>query len=403
MKTIQHSIILLIIVSFFLSSCSKDKEEEVVPATISTPLVSDPSLAPFSTQNKLALDSVINYVLVGNSIPGVVVGVRSPTYGTYKNGFGVANYSTQAPMTTDAIFGIGSVHKNFKWVLLHILEKEGVLSLNDLVNTYVTDPVLPGITLRDLCMHSSGLIDIPESTNFNQIWQNGTFENSYDTMMHYLNNSTGSNWYGPFTNGRLQNFTPGTDGSYSSYGPLILGEVVKSITGKNIRQLVHEKIVVPLGLTATTHMAYEPDPVLLAPGHEDSVTVWTYTPTAQSTMGLSSANGGAMHSDVSDLLTFTHNQFTNSNFISQNTISNMTQQYVPGRFKKLGLGVIQFNQWAPSNFWGHAGFGIRAHSTTILHNEMYDLSIVVVTNIQTPMDDHQTNYAISEAILNYLH
>lgn len=382
-----------------LISCSKEKESEVA-----TPFITDPSLAPFSAANTLLLDSIISDVLNGNSIPGIVVGVRSSTLGTYKKAFGVSNFVTQAPMNVNAIFDIGSVHKNFKWVLLHILEKEGVLNLNDLVNTYVSEPVLPEVTLKHLMQHSSGLCDIADISEFNNtVFNNPTVENSYDSMMVYLNNASGANSYGSYTNGRLTNFTVGVNSSYSSFGPLIVAEVVKNITGKNIRQLIKEKIITPLGLNATTHMSYEPDPALLAPGHADSVTLSPFTPTAASTMGLSSANGGAMQTDISDLLSFTHNEFTNPNFLSAQTIEDMTSQYLQGFGMKAGLGVIQFNQWEPSNFWGHAGFGIRCHSTTQFHNKEHDLTIVVFTNIYTPRDNYQTNYAISQAILNALY
>ena len=388
-----------IAVCIIIISCSKEKESEPI-----TPVITDPSLVPFSAANTLLLDSIIRNVLIGNSIPGIVVGVRSSTLGTYKKAFGVANYVTQAPMNVNAIFDIGSVHKNFKWVLLHILEKEGVLNLDDLVNTYVSEPVLPGVTLRHLIQHSSGLCDIADIPEFNtNVFNNTTVENSYATMMNYLNNASGANSYGSFTNGRLANFTVGVNSSYSSFGPLIVAEVVKNITGKNIRQLIREKIIVPLDLKATSHMAYEPDPALLTPGHADFVTLSPFTPTAASTMGLSSANGGAIHTDISDLLTFTHNEFTNPNFLSAQTIEDLTSQYLQGFGMKAGLGVIQFSQWEPSNFWGHAGFGIRCHSTTQFHNKVHDLTIVVFTNIYTPRDYYQTNYAISEAILNALY
>lgn len=81
----------------------------------------------------------------------------------------------------------------------------------------------------------------------------------------------------------------------------------------------------------------------------------------------------------------------------------MTEQNLTGNGLKSGLGVIQFDQWIPSDFWGHAGFGIRSHSSTILHNKTHSLTIVVLANINTTKDDFQTNYEISEAILNALH
>jgi CubicO group peptidase (beta-lactamase class C family) len=384
---------------FISISCKEQPSEPVAPVNIK-----DTTSQSFSTKNAQLLDSVIAAVLVGNSIPGIVVGVSSPSLGTYKKAFGFANYVTKAPMKVNAIFDIGSVHKNFKWVVLHILEKEGKLKLDDLVNKYISQPVLPDVTLRHLMQHSSGLCDIPGSSEFNtNVWDHPTFENSYDTMMYYLNHSTGKNSFGSFSNGRLAGFTPGVNSSYSSYGTLIACEVVKSITGKSMRELITEKIITPLGLTATSHMAYEPDPALLTPGHADSVTLSPFTPTAQSTMGLSSANGGAIQTNVTDLLKFTESEFTDTNFLPSQKIDALTKDYLQGQGMKAGLGVIQFAQWEPYKFWGHAGFGIRSHSATSLHNIEHKLTIVVLTNIYTPRDDFQTNYAISEAIIKALY
>ncbi len=404
MKKINLTLLVLTIVFVAIFSCKKESTTELV---VNPPVIlTDPSLVPFSAANSHLLDSTINNVLIGNQIPGIVVGIRSSTLGTYIKGFGVSNYATQSPMNTNAIFEIGSVHKNFKWVILHILEKEGRLDLDDLVNTYVSEPVLPGVTLRHLMQHSAGLCDIPDNATYNaDAFNNPTFEFTYDTMMHYLNNSNGtSSKFGPFTNGRFSGFTIGLNSAYSSYGPLISCEVVKNITGKNMRQLINEKIIDPLGLTATSHTGYDPDPALLAPGHGNYVTVSLYTPNAASTMALSSSNGGGIQTDASDLLTYVHNQFTNPNFLPAQTISDLTQQNLQGFGMKSGLGVIQFDQWVPSNFWGHAGFGVRAHSTTMVHNKEHDLSIVVFANIYAVLDSgFQTNYAISEAVLNVLY
>lgn len=321
-------------------------------------------------------------------------------------GFGVSNFITQEPMRIDAIFDIGSVHKNFKWVVLHLLEKEGQLDLDDLVNSYVNEPVLPGVTLRHLMQHAAGLIDIPDSATFAaDALAHPTTEFSYDTMMDYLHSAHGKNSrFGAYTSGRYVDFIVGVDSAYSSYGPLIANEVVKKVTGKNMRQLIDEKIINPLGLTDTSHTGYDPDPRLLAPGHADYVTISPFTPNAASTMALSSANGGSIQTNVSDLLTYTHNQFTNSDFLSAQIIDDLTTQYLQGFGMKSGLGVVQFDQWAASNFWGHAGFGIRSHSTTMLHNIDHDLSIVVFANIYAALDnDFQTNLAISEAILDALY
>ncbi len=392
--------LLLLIVAITLVSCAKDEPE--VPSVDEPTPVEETSPTPFSEENAALLDSIISDVIAQNPIPGFVVGVRSSTLGTYTQAFGVSNFSTQEPMNTNAVFGIGSVHKNFKWVTLHLLEKEGVLDLDDLVNTYVTEPDLPGVTLRHLMQHSSGLVDIDDSPEFGDLaFNDPSHEFSYAEMMAYLNNSNGSNGrFGDFENGRYTNdFVVGVNSAYSSYGPLIAAEVVKNITGQTMRELTAELIFTPLGLSATSHMGYDPDPELLAPGHANFTTVSPFFPDAEHAMSYSSAHGGAIHTDVDDLLIYAHSQFTDPEFLSQETIDALTEEHLDGWGMKAGLGVIQFAQWEDPDFWGHAGFGIRSHSTTMLHNKDQELTIVVFANIFAALDnDYQSNFAISEAI-----
>ncbi|MFW2381030.1 MAG: serine hydrolase domain-containing protein [Acidimicrobiales bacterium] len=332
-------------------------------------------------------------------IPGMVVAVRSPE-GTYENAFGWANVETKAPMSVDAIFGIGSVHKVFKWTTLHLLAQDGLIDLDGPVNDYTAEPELPGVTVRHLVQHSSGMPDLPDIEDYNNaIAQDQTRLFSYDDVLSLLGGSSGSNSYGSFANGRLSDFVPGQNMSYSSIGPVVGNRIVETVTGINARVFTAERIFEPLALDNTSFMGFEPDPERLADGYATPETVNQFFPTAEATMGLSSANGGALHSTAADVADFGHTLFVGNGLLTATTQDELFTSPLQGPGMRAGNGIIQFDAWRESGWWGHAGFGIRSHSSVLLHQPDIDLTVVVITNVYTPLDDYRTNVAVADAIL----
>ncbi|MBT8198282.1 MAG: beta-lactamase family protein, partial [Acidimicrobiia bacterium] len=308
-----------------------------------------------------------------------------------------------APMTPNAVFGIGSVHKLVKWITAHLLIQDGELSLDDLVNDHVDRPSLPGVTIRDLMRHSSGMPDIVDVAEFmSAATSEQTREFTYDEMIGFLEASSGQNAFGSFEQGRLAGFEPGIDMSYSSFGPVVLGEVMRTITGRTMQDLVDERIIDRLGLDNTSHMGLEPDPPGLTPGYADAETPNPFFPDAASTLSFSTANGGAMHSTAEDLLEFISAIFGNADFLGPEAVSALTSDALTGAGMSSGLGVIQFDAWRSRGLWGHAGFGIRSHSTTVLHQPETGVSVVVLTNLNAELDQYETNLAVTESILDAL-
>lgn len=205
-------------------------------------------------------------------------------------------------MTPAHRFEIGSVMKSFRWVLMHKLAEEGSLRLEDRVNDHLPFPNLPGVTIRDLMHHASGMIDVTEVPGFwSLIAADPTHEYSYRDSIELLVGVDGAVDFGAtVVDGVIEGFRVGTDSHYSSFGPVIADEIARSITGRNARELAREEILTPLDLRSTSHVFYEPRPAGLAQGYESPGRPrdLEYADTA----AVSSLVNGLMYSSACDLL-----------------------------------------------------------------------------------------------------
>jgi CubicO group peptidase (beta-lactamase class C family) len=93
--------------------------------------------------------------------PGCALGVNRNGILVYSRGYGMANLEYDIPITSDSIFHIGSVSKEFTAFAIALLANDGTLSVDDDVRRYV--PEIPDygkkITIRHLLNHTSGLRD----------------------------------------------------------------------------------------------------------------------------------------------------------------------------------------------------------------------------------------------------
>src|SRR5215470_15084645 len=97
--------------------------------------------------------------------PGCALGIYRDSKIIYAKGYGLANVEENLPITTQSVFDIASVSKQFTAASILLLERQGKLRLDDDIRKYV--PELPGysspgggkITILQLLNHTSGLRD----------------------------------------------------------------------------------------------------------------------------------------------------------------------------------------------------------------------------------------------------
>jgi len=170
-------------------------------------------------------------------IPGLAIALIRDGEVVWADGFGVANTITGEPVTADTVFEVASNSKVVTAYATTRLVDQGLLSLDEPVDNYLSDPWLPPsayrelITIRHLASHSSGLTDNLLPLDKSII------------------------------------FKPGSDFLYSGVGFLYLQEVLEQATGQPLDEVASALVFEPLGMTSSSFVnSFEARPHL-ANGH----------------------------------------------------------------------------------------------------------------------------------------
>lgn len=181
-----------------------------------------------------------------NTSPGCVVGIIRNDSLIFSKGYGMANLEYNIPNTPSTIYHMASISKQFTAYSIVLLAKQGKLKLDDDVRKYL--PWFPKlkatITIRNLLNHTSGVRDQ---------WQllaiAGTRLDDVITQDQVIK---------ILSKQQALNFMPGDQYSYSNSGFTMLAEIVKTVSGKSLRQFTDSAIFKPLGMNDTHfHDDYE--------------------------------------------------------------------------------------------------------------------------------------------------
>lgn len=170
----------------------------------------------------------------------------------WAKGFGYADKEQQLPFTTNTVMSIASISKTFTGVSLMKAVEEGLVSLDEDINTYlpfeVVNPNFPDekITLRHLATHTSGLIDdydIYDKTYFYGIEEG---EDLGDFLRNYF---TPAGKY--YSKNNFLDKKPGTYRDYSNIAAGLAGYIVEIKTEEKLNLYGKRKIFDPLKMTNT--------------------------------------------------------------------------------------------------------------------------------------------------------
>jgi len=174
-----------------------------------------------------------------NDSPGLAIRILRDGSPVYSKAFGMADLEHDIPITTSSVFQVASVSKQFTAFALLLLERDGVLSVDDDVRKHLPElpDYHPTITLRHLAQHTSGLRDIDDLLALRGVGPND--EVTHAEAVALLMRQTGLN------------FTPGTCFEYSNSGYMLLAEVVARVSGKPFSEFLDERVFQPLGMNDT--------------------------------------------------------------------------------------------------------------------------------------------------------
>lgn len=255
--------------------------------------------------------------------PGAAVAVVKDGKVVFMKGYGMANLDHNIPITPQTVFNIASVSKQFTAFVIYLLESEGKLSFEDDIRKYI--PSLPDygteIKIKYLLAHTSGLRDFGAIATLAG-WRLSDIMTTENAMKLICNV-------------KETNFTPGTQFNYNNTGYLLLGEIVKSITGKTLAEYTEEKIFKPLGMK-NTHFCDNSETVVKnrAESYERSGNAYYHKPVNTSVAGPSN-----LLTTVEDLTKWLLN-FDNPKVGSRTMIASFNQPSYLNDGKKVVLRIV---------------------------------------------------------------
>jgi CubicO group peptidase (beta-lactamase class C family) len=176
--------------------------------------------------------------------PGCALGVMTAGQLTYSHAYGMADLQTATSLTTDSIFSIGSMSKQFTAMSIVLLIEDGGVSLTDDVRKYL--PELPSyghkIAIANLLHHTSGLKDLDQLLQFSGVHL------PFDLM------NTRMAW-SIIERQRTLNFAPGDEYSYSDTNYFLLAAIVERVSGESLPHFAKRRIFDPLGMAHTEFRA----------------------------------------------------------------------------------------------------------------------------------------------------
>jgi CubicO group peptidase (beta-lactamase class C family) len=166
------------------------------------------------------LEDYIPSYMHQENISGVAVALIRDGEVVWTEGFGVANTLTRQPVKSDTLFEVASNSKVVTAYIALRLVDQGVLSLDEPLNAYLSEPWLPASEYRDAI-----------------------------TLRHVLSHSSG---LGHGTTSRENLFAPGRGYSYSAVGFQYLQAVIEQVTGESLEQVAQELVYMPLGISSSS-------------------------------------------------------------------------------------------------------------------------------------------------------
>ncbi|NEU65336.1 beta-lactamase family protein [Spirosoma agri] len=155
----------------------------------------------------------------------------------YKRAFGYTNFDTKEPNTTSSIFELASVSKQFTAMTIMMLKQDGKLAYDDLIETYIPGLPYPGITIRHLLNHTSGLPDY--QAIMDEHWDKSKVAGNVDNIAYLIQ-------YHP-----PKLFDPGAKYEYSDTGYMLLASIAEKASGQDFVDFCRTRIFDPVHMTHT--------------------------------------------------------------------------------------------------------------------------------------------------------
>ena len=176
-----------------------------------------------------------------DGLGSLTVGLVTDAGLVWTRSYGLADMEKKVPATSETVYRIGSITKQFTALMLLQLVQDGKVHLSDPVEKYFPEvnkvqgrfPGAPPITLVQLATHTSGLAREPEDT---ETYLKGPVADWEKVLIASLPQTRYA-------------YEPGSRFSYSNVGYAILGAALGRAAGRPYVDYVQQRIFKPLGMS----------------------------------------------------------------------------------------------------------------------------------------------------------
>lgn len=277
-------------------------------------------LHPVAAQNlESKIDSLLLNVFKDKNGPGGEFLVAKAGKPIYQKSFGKANLELDVNLTSENIFQIGSMTKQFTAISVLILEEKGKLNVNDPVSKYIYDyPMGDKITLHHLLTHTSGIKDF---TKMKSLWDIRQKEMTPKMIVDFFKNE-------PI------DFLPGEKFDYNNSGYVLLGYIIEIVSGESYESFVQKNIFDKAGMTKSFYASDRKIIPKRAYGYQNKES--GYVNKTQISFSIPFSSGSLM-STVNDMLKW-QNALNKNLLVNSKTTEKAFTKYKLNNGEKLNYG-----------------------------------------------------------------
>jgi len=303
--------------------------------------------------------------------PAAVAGVSGGGGTSWVGASGTAERGGGPAVDAAAPFRVASITKVFVAVVVLQLVEEGRLRLDAPLGDVLPRSPYATVTIRQLLNHTSGIPDYSQVPSLGQQLL-ADRERRWSTAEVLA-----------LVEGSKRPFPPGAGYAYSNTDYVLLGEVIRSVTGSSWAVQVRQRILDSLHLRHTFVAGAEPVPVPVLPGFfdadndgdEENVETGAPWPALETSEG----PAGAVVSTASDLLVFGNALFRGDLLQASSWASMKAEGAFHPRNSNYGLGLEILRPDYRTTIWGHGGF-VPGFRSVLWYVPSRDAVIVVLTN-----------------------
>ena len=313
-----------------------------------------------SAQNlKQQFDDIIS-ASYQNDMPGASFLVAQNGKLLYRKAVGKSNLELDIDMTSDNVFELASISKQFTAIAILMLEEQGKLNVNDPITKYIPDYPTNGktITIHQLLNHTSG---IKSYTSMGDLRSFARKDKSPKELIDYFKNEP-------------MDFNPGEEFRYNNSGYILLGYIIEQITGDTYENYIEKNIFEKLGMSNSRYGSKKELIKNRAEGYNQNEN--GYVNSDYISMSIPYAAGSLM-STVDDMLKW-QNALTNNTLIKATSLEKGINGSTLNNGEHIdygyGLGALNFKG---SKGYTHSGgiFGFSTNGIYLIDEDTYVIGL----------------------------